>query len=70
MMYRYGQKKDDNTTGTVSALKTILDDFALFSGLKYHVDKTALMPVGRKIVISPELNTLYWWSAAQESTRR
>jgi hypothetical protein len=55
----YGQKKDDNTTGTVSALKTILDDFALFSGLKYHVDKTALMPVGRKIVISPEFNTLY-----------
>jgi len=43
---------DDNTTGTLmeyeslSTLKTILDGFASYSGLKCNLDKTTLMPVG------------------------
>jgi hypothetical protein len=55
---------DDNTTGTVfdyislSTLKKVLDDFALFSGLKCNTEKTVLMQVGTKPDISEEIRSL------------
>jgi hypothetical protein len=55
---------DDNTTGTVfeysslSTLKKVLDDFALFSGLNCNTEKTVLMQVGTKPDISDEIRSL------------
>lgn len=55
---------DDNTTGTVmevaslTCLKLTLDEFASFSGLKCNVDKTTLMPIGRKEPIPADILAL------------
>jgi hypothetical protein len=54
----------DNSTGTLleinslMALKTILDNFGCFSGLKCNTDKTVLMPVGRPVVIPDNIREL------------
>jgi len=55
---------DDNTAGTLfdynslSALKNVLDEFALFSGLKCNTEKTVLMQVGNKPAITEEIRSL------------
>jgi hypothetical protein len=55
---------DDNTAGTIfefaslSTLKRVLDDFALFSGLRCNSEKTVLMQVGRKPEVSDEIKSL------------
>jgi hypothetical protein len=55
---------DDNTTGTVfdytslSTLKKVLDDFALFSGLNCNTEKTVLMQVVTKPDIRDEIRSL------------
>jgi hypothetical protein len=52
---------DDNSTGTlleygsISTLKTVLNYFAVFSGLKCNTEKTSLMPIGPIIPISNEI---------------
>ncbi|MFN9898312.1 MAG: hypothetical protein ACK55Z_05840, partial [bacterium] len=55
---------DDNTAGTIfefeslSAVKRVLDDFALFSGLRCNSEQTVLMQVGRKPEVSDEIKSL------------
>jgi hypothetical protein len=55
---------DDNTTGTLCEfeslrnLKTILEQFAAFSGLKCNSEKTVLMQVGRKVVLDENILSL------------
>ena len=52
---------DDNTTGTIfefdslNALKNILENFAIFSGLRCNTDKTVVMQVGHKLPITEEI---------------
>jgi hypothetical protein len=52
---------DDNSTGTlleygsISTLKNVLNDFAVFSGLKCNTEKTSLMLIGPRIPISNEI---------------
>jgi hypothetical protein len=52
---------DDNTTGTIfefdslNALKNILKNFAIFSGLRCNTDKTVVMQVGHKLPITEEI---------------
>ncbi len=40
------------------ALKTCLEDFGAFSGLKCNIEKTVLMQVGNKTAITPEIASL------------
>jgi len=40
---------------TLCALKKILSDFSVFSGLKCNIEKTMLMQVGAKIPIPPNI---------------
>jgi hypothetical protein len=40
------------------ALKTCLEEFGLFSGLKCNIEKTVLMQVGQKTAITPEIASL------------
>ncbi len=55
---------DDNSTGTLleldslQALKTILMDFAEISGLKCNTEKTVLIPIGPRVLISEEIRNL------------
>jgi hypothetical protein len=55
---------DDNTAGTIfefeslRTLKMVLEDFALFSGLRCNSEKTVLMQVGRKLDVSYEIKSL------------
>jgi hypothetical protein len=55
---------DDNTAGTIfdyaslSTLKKVLEDFAIFSGLRCNTEKTVLMQVGRKPEVSEEIKSL------------
>jgi hypothetical protein len=55
---------DDNSSGTLctfeslSSLKKILTEFAVFSGLKCNADKTVLMQIGNKIPVSQEIKDL------------
>jgi hypothetical protein len=52
---------DDNSTGTLLeygslfTLKNVLNDFAVFSGLKCNTEKTSLMPIGPRVQISNEI---------------
>jgi hypothetical protein len=55
---------DDNTTGTLfefeslEFLKKCLDDFGKFSGLKCNAEKSSIMQVGRRDLITPEIASL------------
>jgi len=52
---------------TLSNVRTILDDFAIFSGLKCNIDKTYLMQIGSRDPISQEILNL-GFSIATEIT--
>jgi hypothetical protein len=55
---------DDTSVATLfcldslTALKSILIEFATFSGLKCNMDKTAILPIGRRIQVLEEVRNL------------